>query len=280
MTAKPTTQSTPMLHHDRWVANQELHARPFPNIDMDASLLQLCVKATAHSLEAVWQWLRDGIDQLPDDPVAWQSTHTHWVRVEPHTEFVSVLWLTDAPHELDRAWLDQSPEPILVMSRFQAAAQETIHALATASLFADAGMIAGSDFSLDSEGAGHWSYHFTKPQTPSRRGRALQMLVEIETYRTLALVRLDRVRAAHPELQGISTRAGAIGLTPANERVSQSTLDQLEQCESDLDGVWQRINWRVGACRAYYDLVFQRLGDLEEVSIEAKRRSAGFLRDA
>ena len=75
-----------MQHKDRLAAHKELHARPFPLMNFDAHLTQLCVKATAKSIPDVWAWLEQQVVDLPKSPVAWQSEGDYWIRVEPHTE--------------------------------------------------------------------------------------------------------------------------------------------------------------------------------------------------
>ena len=250
-----------MLHNDRAAAHHELHARPFPSMKFDAHLLQLCVKASAMSIEDVWRWLSDQISGLPATPCAWQSDNDYWVKVEPHTEFISILWLSAQPVQLPAHWLDVAPTPIFVLSAFDPAPQDVVETRPVLSQMFEGKLTAGTDFLMGPDGVTRWSYAFSVAPDPENRGRALQMLVEVETYRILAMLRMDQIRAVHPKLQSISVTAAGIQLSGA---ASQQTLEQLEQCESQLDEVWQQINWRIGACRAYYDLVFQRLEDLTE----------------
>lgn len=253
-----------MKHVDRIAAHAELHARPFPTMGFDAYLTQLCVKASNKSVPVVWEWLREVLIDLPTSPVAWQSDGDYWVRVEPHTEFISVLWLSEQALLLNATWLEATPTAIMVLSEFAPADVERVNARPVVSCFANGSLLAGSDFMLGADGVTRWSYAFTDEPSPEQRGKTLQMLVEVETYRIMALVRMDQIRAVHPKLQDISSTAAEIRLSGPESASSDGALAQLEACEAQLDDVWQMVNWRIGACRAYYDLVFQRLDDLGE----------------
>ena len=262
-----------MQHKDRLAAHKELHARPFPLMNFDAHLTQLCVKATAKSIPDVWAWLEQQVVDLPKAPVAWQSEGDYWIRVEPHTEFLSVLWLSSEPMTLDPTWLAESPTAVLVLSAFAPADKALVSSRPVVSALFDGQLTAGSDFVMGPDGVTRWSYHFADAPEPESRGKALQMLVEVETYRILALVRMDQIRAVHPLLQEISVTAGDIRLRGQGG----APLDQLEACEAQLDELWQQVNWRIGACRAYYDLVFQRLEDLGEQSLAARTSIGRFM---
>jgi len=257
-----------MLHTDRLNAHQELHARPFPVMAFDAHLAQLCVKASAKTLELVWQWLSEKVLDLPSDMKAWQSAGDYWVRVEPHTEFISVLWLTHQPNAWDTQWIERAPTAVLVMSEFAPTSREVLMSRPIVSHMAVGDVSAGTDFLPSADGVTRWSYHFEQPPTPEQRGKSLQMIVEVETYRIMALVRMDQIRAVHPRLQEISSIAGGIQLDAAESHSSRAMLEELERSEGALDQVWQQVNWRIGASRAYYDLVFQRLDDLGESPVE------------
>ena len=187
-----------MLHNDRAAAHHELHARPFPSMKFDAHLLQLCVKASAMSIEDVWRWLSDQISGLPASPCAWQSDNDYWVKVEPHTEFISILWLSAQPVQLPAHWLDVAPTPIFVLSAFDPAPQDVVETRPVLSQMFEGKLTAGTDFLMGPDGVTRWSYAFSVAPDPENRGRALQMLVEVETYRILAMLRMDQIRAVHP----------------------------------------------------------------------------------
>ncbi len=253
-----------MLHQDRLRAHQELHARPFPVMAFDAHLALMCVKASTQTSADVWQWLSEKVIELPKQIEAWQSSGDFWIRVEPHTEFISIVWLSDHANPWDDEWMSRAPTAILVLSEMVPSAREQVMARSVVSHLAEGDLLIGGDLLPGADGVTRWSYAFADAPDAIQRGKSLQMVMEVETYRVLALIRMDQIRAVHPQLQQISSSAGSVSL----EGESRQMLEELEYAEARLDAIWQQINWRVGACRAYYDLVFQRLNDLHEGPVE------------
>jgi uncharacterized membrane-anchored protein len=98
-------------------------------------------------------------------------------------------------------------------------------------------------------------------------GRTVQRLLEIETYRMMALLafpvakevskRLSRVEADLASLMDDMTEAH----TPEDERRLLSTLTQLA---AKVERSVTRTAFRFGAAEAYYALVQQRIGELRE----------------
>ena len=62
---------------------------------------------------------------FPDDFKGhWETEANHpWVRIERHTEFVSITQTVSSGHDpwdvLDKAWIDESPEDILVLTELR-----------------------------------------------------------------------------------------------------------------------------------------------------------------
>lgn len=258
----------------RQLAHAELHARPFPRFDADWPILLMCVQTSPDQLAAVWAWLQLNIPALPPKPTAgaWtlQSGQLD-LRVEQHTEFLAISWRAPGGTELAPDWLAAAPMDILVLTHFVAtdAAALAAHGASSSSLLGGTLQVA-TDFAIDPQGLCQWRYAFTQPQTPDSRGRAMQMLMEVETYRVLSLIQMDKVRAAHPALQAIAK---------AKRGDSDPTeLALLERNEHELDALWQSLNWRVSACRAYHDLVFQRLLDLDDQRLGELPSVTEFLR--
>ena len=71
--------------------------------------------------------------------------------------------------------------------------------------FLDGRVLAASNFSPDTAGFSNWQVRFLEDPGPETAGRILQLVLEIETYRTLAVIGIYKVRQAHPVLQSVAT---------------------------------------------------------------------------
>lgn len=102
-------------------------------------------------------------------------------------------------------------------------------------------------------------------------GRLVQRLLEIETYRTMALRTLPLAREA-----GVEIAEAAGELNEITERMTQiagledekSLLDRLTRLAARLERLASRNSYRFSAASAYYALVETRVGELREERIE------------
>jgi uncharacterized membrane-anchored protein len=98
--------------------------------------------------------------------------------------------------------------------------------------------------------------------TPSRAGALVQRLLEIETYRLLALLGLPEAQQLLPRVQSIETRVSEVASQMTRSsglEGDHELLDVLTSLLADLEA--QSASWmfRIGATRAYEKLVQQRL---------------------
>jgi uncharacterized membrane-anchored protein len=98
--------------------------------------------------------------------------------------------------------------------------------------------------------------------TQSRAGALVQRLLEIETYRLLALLGLPEAQKLLPRVQSIEARVSEVAsqMTQSSGlEVDHELLDVLTSLLADLEA--QSASWmfRIGATRAYETLVQQRL---------------------
>ena len=85
------------------------------------------------------------------------------------------------------------------------------------------------------------------------------MILEIETYRTLAVMGMDGIRAVHPILQRVANESTSDDSAEADHSKNDGDASTLSKQESELHQIWERLAWRIGANKAYHDLVFERL---------------------
>lgn len=262
-------------HRVRLAANRELHARPFPEIPANCRLVHVCARVSPKSRDEVRAWIRSRFSDFPEDFAGhWErSGPENWVRVERHTEFVSITQVVPEGLQFtevaDPTWIDASPQDILVLARLTARIGGPLPDDAEAvSTLRDGSVTAASNFTADNAGFTSWTVIFEKDPGSAPAGRLLQMLLEIETYRTLAVMQIDRIRAVHPVLQQVANNLPKESAVVQSHEQMIATLSLLAEQENELHRVWESMAWRVGANQAYHELVFDRLAQLSAKGLE------------
>ncbi|OYV52665.1 MAG: hypothetical protein B7Z77_01630 [Acidocella sp. 20-58-15] len=110
-----------------------------------------------------------------------------------------------------------------------------------------------------------------KSLRPRQAGRALQRLLEIDTYRLLALLTLPVARQLTPALAAsehelADITSALVGVAEAGE---PQLLDRLTRLAAQIESFESQNNYRFSAGRAYYQLVQQRIAELREERIVA-----------
>jgi uncharacterized membrane-anchored protein len=114
---------------------------------------------------------------------------------------------------------------------------------------------------------------------PARAGALSQRLIEIETYRTLAMLGLPVAQALGPRLRRIQSRLAAITgeLRDGRAADSQRLLDELIDLAAELEADAVAALHRFGASRAYDEIVGQRLAAIGERPISGYETWSAFL---
>ncbi len=103
--------------------------------------------------------------------------------------------------------------------------------------------------------------------TETRAGRLSQRMLEIETYRTLALLGLPMVSSVRAELDRMEAElasiTGEIALVEDNQQ-SQALLRRLGSIAAELEAQAAQTSYRFSATRAYYAIVKSRLEVIRE----------------
>lgn len=272
-------------HRVRLEANQELHARPFPLLPAHVRLVHLCVRVSPKSWSEVLPWIKSKLSDLPSDFHGyWERTGAEsWVRVERHTEFVAITQVVPdglAFSEVaDSSWVQSAPQDLLVMARLTASVGGQIPAeMEAVSQLRSGEVLAGSNFTGDTAGFSAWHVVFASDPGEESAGRLLQMILEIETYRTLAVMGMDKIRAAHPILQSVASELPREPAEQLQHGDMMGVLNLLSAQEARLQELWERLAWRIGANSAYHNLVFQRLDELSETAHVGQVGLSHFLR--
>jgi len=178
-------------------------------------------------------------------------------------------WLASIPGQLVvathvelRSTADVSPESVLAGLTPTAGRQMVVSRIANGS-----GWVF-TDFMFDNG----FSRFLVLDDTLSGRqpGRAVQRLVEIETYRMMALLGLPVaidvgrwLKGAENRLADLMDRIGQAN-SPDDER---HVLADLSDLAAEVEHSVARTTFRFGASRAYHNLVLQRIEELREIRV-------------
>lgn len=281
-------------HPLRRTLNDEIHARPPVPLDTPEFVTYLAFIHTEDSTQREDQHLADLCEQLGQP--APDCSHGHLfvdagsfrLKWERHGEFSTYTFIrrTDPDDNtvlpallaVPAAWRQDIPGELMVATHVELrsvdrVSPEAVLARATprgrtlvATQVGDGAGWVFTDFAIE-DGFSHFTL-LDAALTPRQAGRTVQRLVEIETYRMMALLAfpvakevgrlLDR---AEGELADLMEKMGS---TESHEDERQ-VLDQLTELAAEVERSVARSTYRFGAAAAYYQLVMQRIQELREV---------------
>ena len=136
-----------------------------------------------------------------------------------------------------------------------------------------------TDFALRQTGFEHMLV-ITPPGTGElRAGRISQRLLELETYRMMALRGLPMAKAMAPTLSAAETQLAAITARIENRSHSErALLDELVNLSASVERATAESVYRFAATRAYESIVWQRQAELREQLITGTPLLGGFVR--
>lgn len=279
-------------HPFRQAVLDEVHARPIEFVACPARVRRVALLlphnpdavAEAHRLFSAW--CAKAGQPRPAEQARQHSFDADHRRVtwELHTEFVTLTWAGDLndPENWPRGIgleafetemliaaaridvIDGTTVPERILAGFQRAS------LCASGIEEGQGQVA-TDFVTDADG-------FTRFELAAgkigalRRAIIVRRLLEIETYRALALLGLPLARSVSPDLRSAETRLGAV----VEGMVHATTTDQAQSALAALHGLsvktgelLERTSYRFAASQAYGDLLRARLKGLGERPTEA-----------
>ncbi len=297
-------------HPLRYELANELHARPFPSLDVPCTAAYLAIKRTEDAAGRDRQADLDHLLALLDRHGAPHpkpgATHysgqigRHLLKWESHTEFVTYTafsnTLSDRPYDptdfevFPTDWLDAAPGArvssalIRVLERPELDAMRDMigqwfvpESLAASRVLDDAAVIAG-DFRIDP--AGHMRFAvFVNPGAGSRRvGRVVQRLCEIETYKSLSMLGFARVKQMSGRMAELDNQlTGLMDEMGAENAQADRTLAGLLSTSADLEHMVARNAFRFGATEAYEAIVHQRIEVMREQRFDGRQTFKEFM---
>lgn len=285
----------------------EVHARPFTPLTQPVLVIRFAFMARGDSAAADRASLAAFCAQHgappPEPGVKHHQVDLGQVRLrfEQHSEFATLTWIWTPPAgagprrfgtiapELQAliAALPQAGE-LLVAVKLEvenaadpvARAEEIFNktSLAIVTIKGSAGAVA-SDFRLDEDGFTRILVCADGP-TQERLGALVQRALELETYRTLALLGLPAALELAPQVDRIERRLGEVLVEMQGTetlKINNHLLDELTELAASLERGATGSLFRFGASRAYWELVQARLTVIEGEPITPYSSWSSFL---
>ncbi|MBI3503964.1 MAG: DUF3422 domain-containing protein [Proteobacteria bacterium] len=139
--------------------------------------------------------------------------------------------------------------------------------------------IAWTDFRLHADGFGRLVVH-DRGLGSRQCGRVIQRLLEIETYRTMAMLALPVARDIGPRISAVDgALLGIMDAMPGSTGIAEqrALLDRLTALSAQIERATAESAYRFGAARAYSDLVAKRVAELREARIEGLQTYKEFM---
>jgi len=285
-------------HPLRGALLREAHARPFESLAIPLRVSHLVMQTgtsgRAQEVAHVTELCREmGIEPPGEDASHFiLETHLCRVRWERHTEFSTYTVFANGSEEtpfsspaidcLPKRWLERLPGELLAAMHLSLLNQGTLEAN-THSLgrYLQPDSLAGSycsggaasvwtDFLADREGYLRFLVIDEGLSAP-QAGRLVQRLLELETYRFMALLGFPLARELAPDITEMENRLGTLMdrlATVSDLADERDLLSALSELSAQVERLMARTNFRFSATAAYGTLVRRRLNALREQRIE------------
>ena len=296
------TRAVPLDHPLRRELAEEVHARPPDAFRSPFRVSYLVLLGDSADRHTEWEQFSELLRRFGVTPPARASNHfsarvdrVH-LRWERHTEFSRYTivapdaddepFTTPALAALPAGWLASLSGKIIVAAHAvfvrsvdtsdSAPGSTQIDQESVSQRFFDGNNLVGAtiadgagmaltDFRIGADGFSRFLV-VDRNLTPRQAGRTLQRLLEMETYRMLALLALPAARELLPFLAQSEQELAAItsGVARAREEDEAILFAQVTRLEAETENRSAGSHYRFSAAAAYYQLVQQRIRELRE----------------
>ena len=306
-------------HPMRRLLNDELHARQFNEFHGTGRFIRYVYFTQSHDkglMKQINQLLQKYNCPKMDmrEKFVRHETGQFAIRVERHTEFISVSLIdlddTKAAFGAKPAY-DEAAFPHLPFADIASFDHPVFHAMWLEVFTMPETMPRAQEMqkSLEgravsaskiSSGGGHLYYSFDIDEAGysriallndkiagHRMGRVIQRVIELETYRLLALLNLPKVKEFSVKLDHIETelRGATEQLSAVHnaDKIAQTVEDadkllaRLTSLSADLEQIYSQTSYRFAASKAYFDIVNARLFELSTSRLNGFQSIRGFL---
>jgi uncharacterized membrane-anchored protein len=286
----------PPDHPLRVELNDEAHARPSEALQAPLRLTFLALYSAPSQRDREWLHVCELARRFGHEPPLRASHYSadlgpFRLKWERHSEFTRYKFIVGGPCEdpfdppalqaVPPDWLAGLPGEVVVATH---AALLTVdaetpdyEALATrhfgGNVLVGAGIAAGAGLALTDfrvrDGFSRLLL-LDRGMTPRQAGRMMQRLLEIDTYRLMALLALPIAHELTPWLNDAERELAQItaALVESNEAAEPVLLERLTRLEAEIESRESAHHFRFSAAEAYHELVERRIEELREVRIQ------------
>ena len=291
-----TTENVLDVHPRREELYEELHSRPSPLVETPCSISHIAVQIGQAERAEERSQLAELCAQFEVDPPSdgascfYKTFGGFEVRWEKHTEFSTYTFIRrtlgdplrqpSALSLIPEDWLRQMPgKATTALHLAFSCADGALDASHLDRYFEKQSLRGGlvrqgtayvySSFRLHSDGFGRIVLQ-SQGLSALQAGRLVQRVLEVETYRVMALLGLPVARKVTPEVTAMEAELAGINQELAQEQDEpgqRALLDRLSNLAARVERHRSDTTYRFAATNAYYDLVRERLGELGEEKV-------------
>lgn len=293
--------SLPVYEH-RNSLYEELHTRPSPKVQSPCYVSHLALLRDQHTVADEFELIARLCQRFsvnppsPDASCFYQSFGGFEFRWECHTEFSTYTFIRPNGGQdqqdfglafIPKDWLNQLPGDLVVAINLlvgeDGASEEESHFFEgqrpVGSHVANGKAKVLTSFRLHSDGFSRF-YVQNKGLNLNQTGRLIQRLLELETYRLMALMGLPVARSLSSEVSSMESQLAELNqkIADANQQGDdQRLLSQLSEIAAKIEQYRSDTNYRFSATNAYHALVGKRLEQVYEQRISGTQTMREFL---
>ena len=294
----------------RYGLSNELHARPFPQVDAASQAVCLAFRPDPEADTGVLEahlsallWRNGAAPHTTGSPHYYGQVGRIDLKWERHTEFATYTFIAPrggrdyfelATDMVPSDWLESLPGALITscvveVESMEESADEPAfvdksvvpafvrESLAVSQVLDGTALIAG-DFRVDAAGFVRFFLLARGDVGSARIGRITQRLIEIEIYKAMAMLALPEARAVSAKLAEMDTRISGIAAKMTSETSDHNAnLDALLEISAELEALAARHSSRFSAAEAYGAIVDQRIDLLREERYRGRQTLREFM---
>ena len=293
-------------HPQRRALAEEVHARPSEDLTAPAQVSHLAVLSGEDGVTAHMAYLAELCRHFRVAPPSSEATHFVTdlgglrLKWERHTEFSTFTFIrpgaVDTPFKatavdgLPPDWLSGLPGDVVTachVAIMEGGAARTIPEVmavfdnngVTGSFVSGGKAKLYTDYHLHADGFIRFLVETGEIGGPTL-GRLIQRLLEIETYRMMAMLAFPIARDSRPQVTDVENRLGAIiARLGTREAVDdeRDLLNELSALAAEAEAFSVATTYRFAAARAYHEIVKRRMAGMREERMDGVPRAMDFL---
>ncbi len=280
-------------HPQRVPLAAELHSRPFLKLQAPELVSHIAIFGDARGANAQAQHEllaalcgHFGVSAPSRDASYFYHDFGRFrLKWELHSEFATYMFAEQGEafdfarmpvHQVPQAWLASLKGRVMVAAHVllrKGESQPPVHDMfegvsLTGSKVMEGGTL-WTDFLIQSDGFSRFIVN-DMDMREQQAGRLVQRVLEIETYRMMALYGLPAAQRAVPELNAIEKEltSATEALLQADDTTEQALLQQLTHLAARNEKLSLETSYRFAASKAYFRIVNARIEELRESRVE------------